>query len=338
MNNTGEFLRPQAASKFKLARNSLLPNEDVRFVCQIRKGFLVFSNRRVAVLRQEKESHFNIERVIPYDCVLSIRLESDSSAKITGIPLDMYGCYELERTVDEVIDIKAPKPRKGEDKHGVRSHFQTAMKYALSVLDEIMESTASNEEPTPLKDFSYLDSLPKSLTRDAILDLNTILQDMPIHDELYNEAMKFLGNDPFILEESLRDGRNEDNGVLFAAGKQGYIWIQGTKDGRYMANVLVDKVEWNNIKCFAHRWQTEDNKIEATYSLQRDSKELSIRYQWSPTINEDTTQYPWLLQKLNGPWILADVMYKYSGRPLPASWVSVKHLKQPELHSQRYYH
>ena len=160
---------------------------------------------------------------------------------------------------------------------------------------------------------------------------------MPIHDALYHEAKKFLGDGAFLLEESLWDGNNATNGFLFAAGKQGYIWIQGKKNGRHIANVLVDKIEWDNIKCAVQRWQAQDQKFDVVYTLQKIGRELTHHYKWSPTLNPDVLEHPWLIQLLNGPWIFADIMYKYSGRPLPASWISEKHLQHSDLQKQRYY-
>jgi hypothetical protein len=217
------------------------------------------------------------------------------------------------------------------------NYFQESMKHFTDVLDGLKGSETFSEEVPPQRNYSYLDVLPDSLTQNAILDLNNVLQDKPIHDELYHEAMKFLEKDAFLLEESLKDGRDEKSGILFAAGKQGYIWIRGKKEGRYLANVLIDKVEWDNIKCFVHRWQEDDGHIKAIYILQKGSRELEVPYVWSPKTEDDTQYYRWLLQKLNGPWILADIMYKYSGKPLPASWIIEKHLQQPELQKQRYY-
>jgi len=203
------------------------------------------------------------------------------------------------------------------------------MSCCLSVVEEIRSSDSFSSDIPPVRNYSYLEQMPESLTHNAILDLNTILRDQPIHDLLVHEAVKILGSKPFLLEESLRDGTDKDNGVIFAAGKNGYFWIQGRKHGRFMSNVIVDIVEWANIRCFAHRWHNESAIIDATYTLTKDGKETTMAYQWSPSINDDTLQYPWLLQQLNGPWILADIMYKYSGKPLPASCA---------FHPERYHH
>jgi hypothetical protein len=201
------------------------------------------------------------------------------------------------------------------------------MSRCFGVLEEIRESEEFSGEIPPTRDYSYLERMPESLIRNGILDLNTILRDQPVHDELVQEAAKFLGNKPLILEESLRDGNDKENGVLFAAGTQGFYWIQGKKRGRFMSNVIVDTVEWDNIRCFTHQWQNQDAIISATYSLTKTGKESTVKYLWSPSTNENTFQYPWLLQQMNGPWILADVSYKCSRKPLPAS-----------IDKQRYYH
>jgi len=189
------------------------------------------------------------------------------------------------------------------------------MSCCLSVVEEIRSSDSFSSDIPPVRNYSYLEQMPESLTYNAILDLNTILRDLPVHDQLVREAVKFLGNEPFFLEESLRDGTEKDNGVLFAAGKNGYFWIQGKKQGRFITNVIVDTVEWTNIRCFTHLWHNEGAIIDATYTLTRDGNEITKEYFWSPSNNGDTHAYLWLLQELNGPWILADIIYKYSGKP-----------------------
>jgi len=342
MDHTTQHLSRLGIEAFQIAKRCLLPNEEIRSAGRIKKGFLVLSDRRLILLKEEKELEFSLERVIPYDCVLNLVQEKDERYKISGITLDQFGCYNVDDT-DEInyqikeFDISAHKAEKGENKNEVNEHFHSSMKQITDDL-EILQRTYGDTRELPLvRDYSYLDKLPESLTRNAILDLNNVLQDMPIHDRLYHEASKFLGNGAFLLEESLRDGNNIDNGFLFAAGKQGYIWIQGKKNGRHIANVLVDKIEWDNIKCAIQRWQGKDSKFDVVYTLQAKGRELTHHYKWSLTANQDVLEHPWLMQQLNGPWILADIMYKYSGRPLPASWISEKHLQQQELQKQRYY-
>jgi hypothetical protein len=131
---------------------------------------------------------------------------------------------------------------------------------------------------------------------------------------LVHEAKKFLGDEPFLIEETLRDGNDSNNGVLFAAGERGYYWIQGIKKGRFMINVIVDSIEWANLQRFYHQWQNESPIIHVTYQLTKGGKPVTSHYLWKPPIEEETRNYPWLLEPLNGPWILADVMYKYSGK------------------------
>ncbi|GAH01785.1 unnamed protein product, partial [marine sediment metagenome] len=271
----------------------------------------------------------------PYDCILDFESKKSNRYEVSGVALNQYGCHTNET---RSIEIKAPRGERGENKDDIRNHFQSTMSRCLDVAEEIRSSEVFTRDPPPVRDYSYLEQMPESLTSDAILDLNTILRDQPIHDELVHEAVEFLGNEPFLLEESLRDGTDEENGVLFAAGKKGYFWIRGEKRSRFISNVIVDTVEWNHIRCFAHRWQIEGADIEATYSLTEDGRYSTVLYQWIPTVNENTLQFPWLLQRLNGSWILADVMYKYSGKPLPASWFTRVHLNQLIPHKQRYYH
>ncbi len=333
MAHTTEDLRPSGAEKFKIAKQSLLPNEDVQLVCQTQKGFLVLSSRRVVLLKEVNQLEYHVEKAIPYDCIVSFEPKKSDRYEILGIELDRYGNHTRE---NRSFDVKEPRGERGESKAEIRNHFQSTMRRCFDVVEEVRSSDAFASDLPPVRDYSYLEQMPESLTRNAILDLNTILRDLPAHNELVHDAVKFLGNEPFLIEESLR-GNDNENGILFAAGKQGYFWIQGKKNGRFMSNVIVDTVEWNNIRCFSHRWQIENDSIFATYTLTLGGSESTMEYQWSPLKNENTIQFPWLLQPLNGPWILADVMYKCSGKPMPASWVNGMHKNQIKSRQTRNY-
>jgi hypothetical protein len=328
-------LGPSGIEKFDIAQQYLIPNEDVQLVCQTHEGFLVLSSRRVVLLKEEGQSKYRIAKAIPYDCIHGFESKKTDRFEISGIVLDQYGRHTAET---KSFEVKAPRGARGENKDDIRRRFQSSMKLCFDVVEETRESEEFTREIPPARDYSYLELMPESLTKNAVLDLNTILRDQPVHDELVHEVLKFLGNEPFILEESLRDGNDKENGVLFAAGAQGYFWVQGKKRGRFISNVVVDTVEWDNIRCFTHRWHSESAIIDTIYSLTKNGKKSTIKYQWSPPTNDDTLQYQWLLQQMNGPWILADVSYKCSGKPLPASWVTGTPLKDPKLHKQRYYH
>jgi len=343
LNPAIQYLSQSGAEAFQRARKCLLPNEEVKIACQMLKGFLVISNRRMVLLKEEKELQFSIDRIIPYDCVLNAFQVKPERYRITGIQLDQFGWYDVDISEKETkyltveFDILAPKSKKGESKEEINEQFQSSIKQISNELEILKKTNKDARELPPFRDYSYLDNLPGSLTHNAILDLNNILQDKPIHDALYHDAMKFLGSEPFLLEESLRDANDIDNGFLFAAGNQGYIWVQGKKNGRHIANVLVDKIEWNNITCAVHRWQAKDSRFDVVYTLQKEGRELTHHYKWNPPPNQDVLGHPWLLQQLNGPWILADIMYKYFGKPLLASMASKKHLQQSDMQKQRYY-
>ena len=285
--------------KFKGLEQYLLPNEDVRLVCQTRNGFLVLSSRRFVMINEKGPRGSYIERAIPYNCILSIESKKSDRFELSGRILDQNGT-DTDET--KSFEIRAPK---GE----AQNHFQSTMKQCSDVVEELRRKTV------PPPNLAYLEEMPESLTKNAVLDLNTVLRDQPIHNELVHEVVKFLGDEPFLLEESLRDGNDREIGVLFAAGTQGYYWVQGKKQGRFMSYVIVDTVEWENLRCLAHEWQRENAIINATYSLTKDGNVTTKEYLWSPSTDGDTHEYPWLLQELNGPWILADVFYKYSGNP-----------------------
>jgi hypothetical protein len=276
----------------------LLPNETVHHACYTRSGILVLSSRRVVLLNEKNPIVTKIHRSIPLDCVLSIESKKGDRFEVSGRVLDQFG----KDTGDvKSLEIRAPK---GEPK----SHFESTMSQYSSKIYELKDTIAA-----PL-DLSYLDEMPESLTRNAILDLNTVLRDKPVHDDLVHEATKFLGDGPFLLEESIRDGSDKDDGVLFAVGRKGYYWIQGKKQGRFMSNVVVNTVEWDNFQYLAHKWHNERVTIYTTYSLVKGGVLTTQEYLWGPPITDDTRRYPWLLQERNGPWILADVMMKYSER------------------------
>ncbi|MHA2158240.1 MAG: hypothetical protein ACXABE_05040 [Candidatus Thorarchaeota archaeon] len=273
------------------AQRHLLPNEEVRFACQIRNGFLVFSDRRIVILKQKGRLGYSIDRAIPYDFVIGFAPKKDDRMIVSG-----------SRPTKEPVSIELKIPNR--DSVLLRSN-------------EVIEEN----NPSPQLDYSYLEHLPDSLTNNVILDLNTVLRDQPIHDELVNEAKKFLGDEPFLLEDSLRAGENNTNGVLFAAGTLGYYWVQGKKSGRFLTNVIIDTVEWTHIKSVSHQWHKSDGIIDVTYSLTQNGRANTVQYQWCLPINNDTLNYHWLLEPLNGPWILADVAYRCSGSPLPATQI-----------------
>jgi hypothetical protein len=298
---TIEELGHSGVEKFEKAKQVLLPNEDPQFVCQIEKGFLVFTNRRITILKEESPTGYRLVNAIPHDCIIGFESKKTNRVEMTCAVSDQFGNHTNEK---HTIEIKAPQGDRGENKSEVRAHFQSTMGRALDYM----------HIPPQTRNLSYLESMPDSLTRNAILDLNTILRDQPIPDELVHEALKFLGSEPFLLEESLRDGNDNENGILFAAGEKGYFWIQGKKHGRFMSNVVVDTVEWDNIRCIAHQWHHETPLINVTFSLVQGGKETTVNYQWAPPTNDETLQFPWLLQSMNGPFIFEDIVYKYTGK------------------------
>ncbi|MHA1494696.1 MAG: hypothetical protein ACTSRQ_11850 [Candidatus Thorarchaeota archaeon] len=277
-------------------RPYLLPNEEVEFTCRTQSGFVILSSRRFIILNEEKRDEYCIEKSIPYGCISSIEHKKIDRFEITGIVLDQYG-HRTSETRSFIV--KAPKEE--------REKFQSTMNRCFDVIEEIRNS----DDKSSHYGNSYLENMPESLTKNARLDLNTVLRDQPIPDSLIHEAMEFLGAEPFILEDSLKDSKDKENGILFAVGERGYYWIRGKKTGRFMSDVIIDTIEWDNIKSFSYRWETQNAIIEVTYSLTSDGKASTTQYQWSPLVNDDTLHYPWLLQQMNGPWILADIISKY---------------------------
>jgi len=273
-------------------RPYLLPNEDVEFVCRIQSGFIVLSSRRFVLLKEKKNDTYIIEKAIPYSCISSIEQKKKDRFEISCVVLDQSGQH-----TQEIKPIK------------VNAASQSEMNQCVKIVEEKRNFA---ENTTTQYDYSYLEHMPVSLTRNAILDLNTILRDQPIYNELVHEAEEFLGSEPFILEESLRAGDDEENGILLAAGTRGYFWIRGRKNGRFMSNVIVDTIEWSNLRSISYRWDSENAIISVNYSLTSDGKEQIAEYQWKPTTNDETLRYPWFLQPNNGPWILTDIIRKYS--------------------------
>ncbi|MBD3408302.1 MAG: hypothetical protein GF411_19420 [Candidatus Lokiarchaeota archaeon] len=298
----GETLRTKTEEEFTRAKLCLLPNESVEFVCQSRNGFLVLSHRRLAILEKSKDKVYTISQAIPLECVSEISEKKKDKVKVSCKK------HSKSNTTFEEIEMKAPKAKRGEDKDAVRKQFEDSMKHFQESVNNILHQTP---ETLLNRDLSYLHHLPDSLTRNAVLDLNIILQDQPIYDSLYYEGLKYLGPKPFLIEETVRIAEERENGVLFAAGKQGFIMIQGRKDGRFISDVLVDKIEWRNISSLSYEWQNE-GVFEVAYSLQQGAKEKLVRYVWSPTVNEDVREYHWLWQCLNGPWIIEDIFAAYS--------------------------
>ena len=307
MSGMTDDLGPTGAEKFGEIQQYLLPNEDILLACHIQKGFLIISNRRLVHLKEEGKSQYCIVNTVPINFISGIEQKKPDRFEVSGVVLDQYGQHTKET---RSFEVKAPRSEKGESKDTAQNRFQSTMNRCLDLIEGRNSDTSTG-------DLSYLSQIPVSLTRNAILDLNTILRDQPIPDELVFEAEKLLGSEPFIIEESLRAGDDRENGVLFAAGKQGYYWIQGKKQGRFMSNVIVDTVEWDNVRCIAHQWHYDPPLINVTFSLVQGGKKTTKAYQWFPLVNDDTRQFPWLLQSSNGPYIFEDIVYKYSGKHIP---------------------
>ncbi len=319
MNSIDDSIRQPAISNFQVAIKCLIPNESILSALEILNGFLILTNRRLVQTTASGIQSYTIHRVLPHECIQSIETKKPDEIEILGKPLDSYGRYTIDER--DRISIKAPKQEKGESKEQVQNQFMKGTKALSQVIRDIHQKSALYSVPVRSKEETlYLMDLPLSLTRNAILDLNTILQDKPYPNELHHEALKYLGTEAFLLEESLRDYNDTENGVLFAAGNKGIIWIRGIKKGRFMKNVLVETVDWENIKCITHQWQNLDNPMQVIYLLTKNGEDNQICVTWNPSINDDVMDYPWLIQSANGPWIIADLMYRYTGKTLRSSY------------------
>ena len=187
---------------YLLAKGCLLPNESVIATAEIHDGFLFLTDRRLVQATALGRQAYSISRAIPHDCIAGIDRKKDREIDLFTKPLDAYGNFERNDGIR--INLKAPRKDGNRSKEETCKQFQLTMANISDALIEIQ--SVEKERSTPMeRDSSYLDHLPHSLTRDAILDLNAILQDKPYPDELYHEAAKFLGSNSFLLEESLRE-------------------------------------------------------------------------------------------------------------------------------------
>lgn len=289
-----EGLKQSAERSFQIASQVLIPNEKPYIVCQVSKGFLIVTDRRVISLCEDK--------------ILGYRIEK--SAQFTNV-----------RDYDSLVrlfDVKEHQRIPGESKEDVRDYFQSTLHRCVEVIHDLSDSQRKGNG-LPSRSVSYLDDLPSSLTRDALLDLNTILDDQPLDDKLVPRAMDFLGFQAVLIEETLREAGNIENGILFAAGQKGYYWVRGQKQGRFLSNVIVDTVEWNNVHAIGQRWRNEQPIIMVTYSQVSGGNPITMEYQWAPPINEETLQVPWSVEPSNGAYIFEDVVFKCTGRKMKLS-------------------
>ena len=91
MGDMVENLGPSGSERFKKARQCLLPNEDVQFVCQTREGFLVLSNRRVVLLKEDSQAEYHITKAIPYDCIQDFKTRKADRFEVSASVLDQFG-------------------------------------------------------------------------------------------------------------------------------------------------------------------------------------------------------------------------------------------------------
>ncbi len=281
-----EGMRQSAERSYQLASQVLIPNETPHIVCQTSKGFLIVTDRRVLSLNEDAKLNFRIERFEPFSSV------ADYNSLVNQ------------------FDIKEPRRGSRESKEEVRDYFQSTLHRCVEVIHDLSEIQKKGGKLTS-KSNTYLDGFPTSLTRDANLDLNSILDDQPIDDTLVPRAMEFLGPNAVLIEETLREAGNIENGILFAAGQKGYYWVRGQKQGRFLTNVVVNTVEWNNIQSISHRWENDVSIIIVNYSLVSGGKSNTVEYLWMPPINEETLLVPWYVQPSNGVYIFEDIVSRY---------------------------
>jgi hypothetical protein len=269
----------------------LIPNERPHIVCQISQGFLIVSSRRILSVHEQGKKGYNVSKSVPFDA-------------ITG--------YDSLMRTFEIIE---PRRISGESKANVREYLESTLSRCVEVIDELRDPEKVRAGLTS-RTLSYLGDFPKCLTQDALLDLNTVIEDQPIDDNLVARASNFLGTDPIFIEETLRDSEHKESGILLAAGKKGFFWVRGQKQGRFLTNVVVDTVEWSNIQVLESWWKNDSCLIVVTYSLVEGGKPITMEYQWVPPINDETLRVPWFIQSSNGPYIFEDIMYKYTGRTM----------------------
>jgi hypothetical protein len=284
-------LRKSAEKSFKIASQVLIPNERPYIACQTSKGFLVVSSRRIASLHEGTKSGYQVTKSVPFEAVTSPE--------------------SLVRT----FGIKEPRRTSGESREAVKNYLELTLSQCIDIVEELRDPEKKGVELTS-RTFSYLGNFPQCLTQDALLDLNTVLEDQPVDHRLVTRALNFLGTDTVLIEETLRDADDKENGILFAAGQRGFFWVRGQKHDCFLTNVVVDTVEWNNIQFFGQRWADGLPLIIVTYSHTSKGKSITTEYQWNPPLNDETLRAPWFVQPANGPFIFEDIVYKYTGRTM----------------------
>lgn len=299
-----------------IASRCLLPNEFISGKVDLINGFLFLTDRRLVQVEATGLLSYNILRALHYDCIIGIAEKKSDEIELIGAPVDPNGRLEAKTR-----KIMLKKQKEGMERSSDSQLATLDAALLSSRLDDMVQNARKTSHSRKRND-NYLNQLPGSLTKSAILDLNAILQDKPFPDELYHEAARFLGADPFLLEESLRDADDLENGVLFAAGDKGCIWIRGFKRGRFMRDVRVERIEWQHIKCNVHQWQYSNDPMTIIYILQENGADKRLRVCWDPSIQSDSLEYPWLFHSANGPWILADLFQKYTGHSLRTSYPS----------------
>ncbi|MFW9843918.1 MAG: hypothetical protein ACFFEV_05030, partial [Candidatus Thorarchaeota archaeon] len=137
-----------------ILRPYLLPNEDTEHICRIHNGFIVLSNRRFILMSAGKRDSYRIETSIPCSCLLNFEQKKSDRFEISGAVLDQNGQH-TGKTKCLVIR----EPRDGREK------FQSEMNQCL----EIIEGIGSPDSSSAGIDYSYLEQLPESPTKNALL-------------------------------------------------------------------------------------------------------------------------------------------------------------------------
>ena len=320
---------------FAIAKSVLLGSEVIRFVAEEKSGFIVLSDRRFVYLKKEKTG-YKIQNAVPIDLLTGSELEKKDTLKIEFHKIYESGIlaakFSKSRLDFRLADIKLKRPDNSDE-----SAFYFTMDEFNSVFREILGSSPFTDGVFKGRDYSYLQSIPETVTRDGILHLNTILTDRPDENELYGKAKDAFGENPYILINTME---LDFRGYLFVVGTKAMMFLSGNYSHGSVSKMNLVAFEPPQILNISSDWTKKNPK---NFHISKPVQEFDkvkvkeFKFTWNPPKADDVARVPWFCEPANAVWIIADMAVDQQKELLKANFGTGDEIDDPRIKRQRYY-
>ncbi|MHA1906098.1 MAG: hypothetical protein ACW98Y_02300 [Candidatus Thorarchaeota archaeon] len=322
--------------EFRNGKSLFLGSEEIRFVAEEKSGFIVLSDRRCVYVKHDKKG-YKISNVVPIDLVISCEHQKKDTWAIEFHKINDDGILKAKEKKGEVqFDIADFKIKHPENTDEVS--YSSIMNEFNVVLKETLESSPFSDGTFQGRDYSYLEGIPDSVTRDGILHVNTILTDRPDEDALYGKAKSAFGDNPYIL---LRTLEYEFRRYLLVVGSKASMYVHGNYSYGSVSKMSIISLEPPQILNISSDWtKTNPNSFHISKPVQEygEVKVKKFEFKWKPPEDDDVARVPWFNEPANAVWIIADMTVDKQKELLKANFGRGEEtINHPKILQQRYY-